>query len=185
MAAGDLTSLGNVEQWLGLASGNQDEALLTRLISAASGFIQNWCSRQFASQDYTEIRDGTGGLRLAFANFPVTSVTSLTIDGHTIPPGDATVTPGFYFTSTMLILNGHCFNRGFGNIEISYVAGLETIPSEVEQACIELIAFRYRELDRIGLSSKGLAGETTSFVIKDMPPSVATLLDNYRKVLPL
>jgi hypothetical protein len=180
----DLTTIDTVEQWLGLASGNQDEALLERLISAASGLIETWCGRTFASQSYVETRDGTGGRRMAFINGPVTSVSSVMVSGQSIPPGDAVTTPGYYFSPTMLILNGHVFRRGLGNVTISTIAGYATIPAEVEQACIELVSFRYRELDRIGLASKGLAGETTAFVIKDMPPSVASLLDLYRRVVP-
>lgn len=185
MAAGDLTTLANVEQWLGLAAGNQDEPLLTRLVTAASQYIQAWCDRQFASQAYTETRDGTGSLRLAFAQTPVSAVASVTIDGQAIPPGDAVNTPGYYFTPTLLYLNGHAFRRGLGNVVLVYTAGFASTPPEIEQACIELVAFRYRELERTGVASKGMAGETTSFVIRDLPPAVATILGTYRRVLPL
>jgi hypothetical protein len=181
----DLTTLANLEAWLGLASGNEDEPLLGRLITATSAFIETWCDRQFAQQTYTETRDGTGALRIAFAQSPVSAVASVTIDGNAIPPGDAVSTPGFYFTPTMLTLNGYEFCRGLGNVALAYTAGFATTPTDVEQACIELAATRYREMGRIGTASKSVAGETTSFVIKDMPPSVATILAPWRRVLPL
>ena len=181
----DLTNLADLEAWLGLASGNDDEPLLARLITAASAFIETWCDRQFAAQTYTEVRDGTGAVRMAFAQTPVTAVTSVAIDGHAIPPGDAVSTPGYYFTAAMLMLNGHAFARGYGNVQLSYTAGFAATPADIEQACIELAAMRYRELGRIGVASKSVAGESTSFVIKDMPPSVATILAPWRRVLPL
>lgn len=184
MAAGDLTTLANVEGWLGLAPGNEDEALLGRLITAASGFIQTWCGRQFASQAWTETRDGHGGTRMAFLNTPVTAVTGLVVSGEAIPAGDAWQTPGFYFSPTMLYLNGHRFRRGAGNVAIATTAGYATTPLEVEQACIELVGFKYRALDRIGLASKSLAGETTSFVLADLPAEVAAALALYRRVSP-
>ncbi len=181
----DLTTLANLEAWLGLAPGNADEAMLGRLITAASAYIQTWCDRQFAQQTYSEVRDGTGAIRMAFAQTPVTAVASVTIGGQAIPPGDAVATPGFYFTPTLLMLNGYEFCRGFGNVSLVYTAGFAATPPEIEQACIELAAFRYRELERVGIASKGLAGETTSFVIKDLPPAVATILAAWRRVVPL
>lgn len=185
MAAQDLTSLDNVKAWLGLTDPSQttDDALLSRLITAVSQFAQTWCNRQFTSQDYVETRDGTGNRRLFLANYPVTAVASLTINGRAIPSGDAFRAPGFFFTGGTLTLNGYRFDRGLGNIGVAYTAGFATIPADLEQACIEQIAYRYRELSRIGMSSKVMAGETTAFVVKDMLPSVLAALQNYKRVV--
>lgn len=57
-------------------------------------------------------------------------------------------------------------------------------PYEIEQACIELLSIRYRERTRIGENSKNIGGETVSFNVKDMPDSVKTILNNYRRVVP-
>lgn len=185
MAAGDLTALADVKAWLFTQTTPPatDDALLERLISAASQFIQTWCNRDFASQSYTEAWDGTGGRRMMFPNYPVTAVSSVAVSGITMPRGSIT-SAGYYFTSTALILNGYGFERGFANIEVAYTAGYPTIPPELAQACIELVGVRYRERDRIGMSSKAVGGETTSFSLKDMPASVSTILNNYRKVIP-
>src|SRR5712675_2084287 len=92
MTFGDLTTLADVKAWLQTGQNPfpaTDDALLTRLISAASEFIQNWLGRQIAAADWLEIRDGTGGQLLAFANIPVTAILSLSIDGLAIPPAPA------------------------------------------------------------------------------------------------
>lgn len=187
MAVGDLVSLDQVKAWLGLTDPTQteDDALLSWLITAASAFIGNWCGRDFVSRGYIETRDGTGGSRMPFFNTPVGSVDGLLIDNRPIPPGDPVLMPGYHFTPTMLMLNGFTFSRGYGNVVIRYTAGLSGIPSDLEQACIELVGQRYRDRDRIGLSSKGMAGETTAFIQKDMPDSVRTALKPYRRILPL
>ncbi len=185
MPSSDLTTLANLEAWLGLPTGNADEALLARLITATSAYIESWCDRAFAAQSYTETRDGTGAQRMAFAQTPVTAVANVTVNGQSIPAGDAVSVPGFYFTPTMLYLNAVAFIRGFANVQLAYTAGFTTTPPEIEQACIELAAFRYREMERTGVASKGLAGETTSFVVKDMPPAVATILEGWKRVVPL
>jgi hypothetical protein len=179
----DLTTLANVEAWLKLQPGNDDEALLSRLITAVSDMVERWCNRPFLTEDFTETRDGTGSNRMAFGNFPVTAVESVVIDGRVIPAGDAVQTPGFYFKKTMLYLNGYRFLAGSGNVALSYTAGYAEVPPAVEQAVIETIGMRYRERDRIGQSSKGIAGETTAYLIKDLPPSAQTALQPYRKVV--
>lgn len=182
----DLTTLANAKQWLGLPEAStDDEALLTRLISSASEFIQTWLNRDIASQDYNEARDGTGGNRLVFAEYPVSAVSSVLVDGRAIPKAENILSVGYRFTDTMIILNGYVFTKGYGNVELSYTAGFASIPLELEQACIELVSLRFKERDRIGHQSKSLAGETVTFFIKDMPDSVLTILRNYRRVVPL
>lgn len=58
-------------------------------------------------------------------------------------------------------------------------------PPEVEQACIELVALRFKERDRVGIASKSVANENVTFNQKDMSDSVKTVLQNYRMVLPV
>lgn len=180
----DLTTLENLKGWLGITT-TDDDTLLTRLIGSASEFIQTWLNRSFASQAYNEARDGTGTNRLVFGDYPVTAVSSVVVNGLAIPLSAGFGQPGYNFDSIRLMLTGYVFSRGTGNVLISYTAGFPETPKEIEQACIELISLRYKERDRIGHQSKSLAGETVTFFIKDMPDSVRTVLNNYRKVVPL
>lgn len=180
----DLTTLANVKAWMGL-TGNQDDALLSRLIAAASAYIETWTNRTFAAKQYSEVRDGTGGQRLVFADYPVTAVASVVVNGNPIPASPTPSDAGYRFDSIRLMLTGYQFSRGLGNVELTYTAGYASIPPEIEQACIELVALRYKERDRIGHQSKSLAGETVTFMIRDFPDSVRTILANYRKVVPL
>jgi hypothetical protein len=194
MAYGDLTTLGDVKAWLQTGQSAfppTDDALLTRLISAASQYIQTWLSRQIAQCDYMEVRDGTGGERLQFACFPVSAVLSLTIDGLAIPPAP-TPTPstgliaGYVFSPTQLALRGYHFTRRVQNVVVTYTAGYPVTPPEIAQACIELVALRYRERTRIGEVSRSVGGgETVSYGQKDLSAPIATLLQQYRVVAPI
>src|SRR6201998_3326661 len=92
---GDLTTLADVKAWLQTGQSAfpaTDDALLMRLITAASQFIQTWLNRQITSQDWIEIRDGLGSplgpydVRSQFAVFPVSFVSLVVVDGLTIPP---------------------------------------------------------------------------------------------------
>src|SRR5579875_3868416 len=89
MATGDLTTLANVKSYLSPPlTTTADDALLSRLITAASQFIESWLNRTIASAAYTDTRNGTGGTRLFLRNRPVTAVSSLTIDGVAIAASD-------------------------------------------------------------------------------------------------
>ncbi|HVC50971.1 MAG TPA: hypothetical protein VND87_03010 [Stellaceae bacterium] len=191
MAFGDLTTLGDVKAWLQTGQSafpDTDDGLLTRLITAASQFIQSWLNRQIAPGDWQEIRDGSGGQRLAFANFPVTAVLSLSIDGLAIPPAPSGggYGPGYVFTATELAVRGYVFTRRAQNVIVSYTAGYTATPPDIAQACIELVCQRYRERTRIGEAARALSGgEIVTYTQKDMSDDVKLLLSQYRLVAPV
>lgn len=178
----DLTTLANAKQWLGVTT-SADDALLSRLVSAASDYIQTWLNRTIQSQAYTETRDGTGGAKLSLANYPATAVSLVSVDGISIPPSAGVNSPGYLFSPTQIILRGYSFTRGIQNVTLAYTAGFATTPNEIEQSAIELVSLRYKERDRIGLVSKGLAGETISYSQKDFSDAIETTLTNYKKVV--
>jgi hypothetical protein len=186
---GDLTTLADVKAWLQTGQAafpSADDALLTRLVTAASQYIQTWLNRQIGSADYLEVRDGTGGHRLQFACFPVTAVLSVAIDGQAVPAAAPFNSVGYRFSSTQLSVRGYSFKRGAQNVVIAYAAGYSTIPPEVAQACIELVSLRYRERTRIGEVSRSLGGaETVAYAQKDMSDPIKTLLQQYRLVAPV
>jgi gp6-like head-tail connector protein len=190
MAFGDLTTLADVKAWLQTgqdAFPDTDDALLARLITAASQFIQSWLGRQIAPGDWQEVRDGTGGQRLAFASFPVSAVLSLSIDGIAIPPApsDGGYGPGYVFTPTELALRGYLFTRRAQNVIVSYTAGYPSTPPNIAQATIELVATRYLERTHIGEVSRALGGaETVSYSTQDMSDDVKLALSQYRIVAP-
>lgn len=198
MATGDLTTLANAKQWLSIAT-TTDDALITRLITAISSYAQTWMNRQIATQSYSESRTGSGSDTLALANYPCTAVASLTIATVPVSPSPDGLQAGYVFDDRFIYLVGNAYaasafpgaapNR-FPKwppkaVQISYTAGFASTPPELEQAVIEWVSQRYQERTRIGMSSKSMAGETTAFIVKDMPDSVKTVLTNYRKVVPI
>ena len=166
-----------------------DDTLLARLITAVSNFIRSTTTRNFNVQTYTEIRDGQSQNSLFLRQFPIQLITSLTVNGQPVSAIAGNVyTPGargYLYTLTDITLYGYEFTRGRNNISIVYSAGYSTIPYDLAQAAIELVCFKYREKDRIGHSSKSIAGETVSFIIKDVPESVRSVLNKYNSVLPI
>src|SRR5437588_243516 len=166
MPFGDLTTLADVKSWLQTgqdAFPDTDDALLSRLVTAASRFIESWLGRQVAPSDWQEVRDGSGGQRLAFANTPVTAMLSLAIDGLAIPPAPSGGGFGaaYVSTPTELALRGYVFTRRAQNVSVTYTAGFATTPPDLAQACIELVALRYLERTHIGEVSRALGGTET------------------------
>lgn len=189
MTTGDLTTLASVKAWFSPPlTTTADDALLARLITAASAFLTAWLNRQLLTAPYTATFNGNGKTALLLPQYPITAVQSLTIDGQTIPPlraGASAAAAGYTVDATTLYLSGTAFNRGVQNVTVAWTAGYASVPPDIEQACIDLVALRYRERDRIGLASKGMAGETTSYSQRDLPANAATLLQVYRRVAPL
>jgi hypothetical protein len=191
MAFGDLCALADVKAWLatgGTPFPTTDDALLGRLITAASQFIQSWLKRQIAQGDWQEVRDGSGGQSLMIANFPVSAVLSLSIDGVAVPPApsDGSFGIGYVFTPTELALRGYFFTRRAQNVMLTYTAGYAATPPEVAQGCVELVCQRYLERTHIGEASRALSGaETVSYSQADMSADIQTALSQYRAVAPI
>jgi Phage gp6-like head-tail connector protein len=283
MAAGDLTTLADVKAWLNTTGtfGSTDDAILTRLITAASSFIARWLGRDVVMTNYSELRDGLGGCSASFvfANFPVSQVYAVVVGGVAIPPiaqtsgtlttngptasGNPTLnfakvpswvvagmtitdpatanailaqttvqstTPttvvmsqgagsagvlsgdlivfapspggvvipqiasfyppaGYTFTPTRLVISGYRVPRLPQSVALLYQAGYATVPNEIAQACIELVATRYKlerqhpgvVADHIGTA----AGDGVTYTQKDMNANMATALQQFRAVAPV
>jgi hypothetical protein len=205
MAFIDLTTLADVRTWLQTTTttlAHSDDVLLSRLISAASQFIQNWLNRNILSTDYQELRDGTGNQQFVFANTPVSAVASVVVAGLTIPPvpppsppaPPTPVTVGFFggpagylFSPTKLVILGYAVPRWPLCVQLQYTAGFPVVPFDLAQACIELVATRYRqERDHPGIISTVMQPATTvSYSQKDMNDNVKAILWKYRAVAPV
>jgi hypothetical protein len=178
----DLTTLADVKAWMKI-TGTAEDAELSRLITAASSGIEKYLGRQLELADYVEERHGRGGNRLALNEGPVVSVQSVVINGFTIPKSTGPFVPGWVNDDKAVFLRGYyAFEHGIKNVVVRYEAGFDEVPGSVAQACIELVSLRHKERDRIGIVSKGIAGETVSFTQKDFTNSVRTALDEFRRV---
>lgn len=177
--AADLTTLANVKQYLGL-SVNTDDALLGRLITAASSWVRTFINRDITQATYTEVIDGNASERIVVGNYPVTAVTSITYADGTTVPTSAVVFDLNAITRT----DGDIFVFGRSNITVVYTAGYVTTPADIEECVIEMVALRYREKGRVGTSAVNTRGESVTFGVMDVPPSVKTILRNWRNVVP-
>jgi hypothetical protein len=203
----DLTNLANLKASLFAGQATPpttDDPLLQRMISAVSAFMQEWAGynvqlgRMIGSTTYNEefdaVDDGMGWpartlYKILVTYPPIQSVSSVTIDGFAIPSGgDAVAKAGYFFdpvAADAILVNGYWpMARGKKTVLATYVGGYPLIPYDLEQACIEMVSIRYRELkpERQGVRSVSMAGATTSYIVSDLTPSAKAALQPYKRL---
>lgn len=102
----DLCSLAGVKNWLGITN-TVDDSNIQACITAASFFFlrqtgrgpRNW---QNVNQSpfnqpvsYSEVYDGISGEKLWLRNFPINSLSALTVGGYNVPQSTAATVPGW------------------------------------------------------------------------------------------
>jgi hypothetical protein len=165
-----------------------DDVMLARLITAITGWIIAESGRSLASDDYTETYNGLGSRRMSLRNFPVTDVTSLQVDGITIPQAPGPGQAGYFFDRYSLYLNGYAFSKDVQNVIVTYTGGAEAGDWELvmaEQVCLELLSLAYRGKEFIGQRTKALAGESVSINFSDVPASTQQKLNKLKRVTPI
>lgn len=165
-------------------TGNELDTMIARLIDSASAAVEAYLSRTILTAQHVDVRDGNSGLSMMLRQYPVRAVAAVVVNGQTIPQGGAGL-PGWRLAGRSLVLDGYRFARGLANVEITYTAGYDTVPPDIEHACIETVLLALERRNHIDVSSKSLAGETISYITADLPPSARRALDQHREVVPL
>jgi hypothetical protein len=97
----DLTTVAAVESWLN-QGGTVDAAIIQSAITAYSQFVLTYTARTNLSsiQTYSEVYNGTGSERQQLRNYPIQSVSSLTIGTTVIPQSPAANQTGWVIDSS-------------------------------------------------------------------------------------
>lgn len=89
-------------------------------------------------------------------------------------------------SASQYALNDGTYTFAAADAGLQVLLDYSYIPADIEHACVALVAERYRYRSRIGEVSKSLGGqESMSYSQKDMPEFIRTLLQPYRRVLPI
>jgi len=180
-----LTNLANLKDYLGGEASGGNDTLLTRLIGVASDAIERYCNRTFSLTTYTaELYDGTGTDTLRLRQSPIVGTPTVLEDGVALTVGENPT--GDY--DVLVYKKGGTLVRQFSSwfqfrryYSVTYDAGYSTIPAAVEQAALDLAALMYKERDRIGLNTKNLGQQGTSYLRK-LPEHVLMGLKPYRRL---
>jgi hypothetical protein len=148
----DLTTSASAKAWANVKNNDTDD-LVQQLVTAASQQIISYIGRNPCVASYTEVRDGNGNDSLSLWNWPIVSVSALSIADQrfswngdpvfpqsgnplAIPLSAQAIAPGFivdsgpaYTAPARITLVGYRFTRGRANVTIRYRAGYtETFP---------------------------------------------------------
>lgn len=147
-----LTSAPAVRRWLSdTPEPAADDPLVNSLIGAVSRFILQKINRpSLLPGSVSEVYDGTGSGSLLLWQWPVLSVTSLSIGGMVVPAGDVAVQPwtGYVLDawngippgqSQRIQLSGYSFARGPRNVLVTYERGYRYTEAMTVDASNEII----------------------------------------------
>lgn len=171
-----LTTLSAAKDYLKITDDSQGE-IIESLINAVSHQIERYCRRNLKERVYIdEEYDGTNSANLLLGQYPVSSISSVKIDDVIIDASEYKIRKNM---GSLVRLNSNWPN-GVLNIKVSYTAGYNPVPEDLELACKHMVMFYYKT-DISNFSRTFGEG----FVVRPeaFPPQVRMLLDGYRKVL--
>lgn len=195
---GDIVPLATAARWMGVT--DDSDGSIAGLITEVSSLITNFLNFNPAKQTYTRTFDGQGTSKFFVPDNPLVAVSSVIVDGMAIPMGaapGARPTPGFYFNRYSVSLHGYCFSRGFQNVTMTYDAGFDPIPGDIQRACLDWMKM-IRASGQVPFGSNLVsfaAGDTSvsfggSGSITDpkkipLPASIYVALKGYQRVIPV
>lgn len=177
------------------ASDTEHDAFLARAITQVSAAIANYCNRLFAAETVRDvIYSRLGEAQLQLSRFPVVNVTAVTVTNGT--GGQVALAENTDYIVDAA--RGWLLRLGAGGVPISwytapttvtYQAGYQDIPGDLQQAALRLIAARFHNRGRDptlrSQSQPGLGDQT--YWIGSVPGSqgpfpdeVLVILDSYR-----
>lgn len=199
-----LTELCTIKTRLGLKDSDVvDDAILTNALAAVSARFENFCNRKFgrtvAAQD--EFQGDETELRLSI--YPVEAVTLFEMKANETD-GFVAVDPSQF----EFVIRKNCilslvqrlgttrqvvrvtYTGGFvlpadQNDDGSVPAGQTALPADLEQACVEQVAYWYQNRSRLGLVSiSGEGGSISQYAQLDLLPSVKAVCKKYERWMP-
>jgi hypothetical protein len=192
----DLVDLDAVKNELKIAaSDTEHDAFLGRAIGQVSTAIAGYCNRTFSVETVRDtIFVGLGGAQLQLSRFPVIAVTAATVTDGT--GGQTLLAEGMDYL--LDAPRGWLLRLGTGGVPVAwyitpttvtYQAGYQDIPADLQQAALRLIAARFHNRGRDptlrSQSQPGLGDQT--YWIGSVPGShgpfpeeVLVILDAYR-----
>ena len=179
-----LVTLVKVKEYLEI-TGTDSDTLLQGFIDRLSAWVERYCDRIFLQATYTdEKHDGDGAKALLVNQYPIDSVTSLfddTLRNFGTETKIAAADFVIYKDRGEIHLDGLTFQKGLQNVKVTYVAGFATIPIDLQQAVLELVADRFRNKESQGIRSQAIGAFRVEYDLSELPQEVRAVLDSYRK----
>ena len=187
-----LAQLTTVKNRLGITD-TTDDTLLTNFIKSASARFHAECHRSFEravnaveefSGDVTEIR---------VARYPIESISQFHLKDNETDGWQLQSDVDHVIRRACVISLGAAFGSHRQQAKVTYTggyvlpgttpgAGQTALPDDVEQACVEQVAYWYQNRHRLGLLTMPAEGRTFYQLAKiDLLPQVESVLKKYER----
>lgn len=155
------------------------------LIDAVSSTANRISSRKLKARAYDLQLDGRGSDKLIMPEFPIASITSISIDSTRAFTEDTALDSSEYRilpNEGIIQLYSGIFPNGIGNIKVVGSLGYTTVPEDLEFAVIECVGYNRRRLESgtTGIRQTSANGSVTSQYELGLPLSVREVFESYR-----
>lgn len=179
------------------------DQLLERNINSISNKVSSYCNRNFIAETYDEFYKGSGRQRLILNQYPINTITSISVDSATLTAGTDYVTSdqtyldrGIIFKDDGWTWYGYLtglvgeLTAPVDNIEVVYSAGYtlepdtsRNFPYDLEDAVIMMVADSYNEQqdNRTGLKQLTQGRLTYIWESSSQLKQYSSILNAYKK----
>jgi hypothetical protein len=185
MAVSDdaLTTRANVKEFLKIQScGADDDALIDNLINRFTDMFETYCGViSFKAKNYTDYYDGTGTKYLFLNNIPVNSITEINEDSDWVWAVDTTIAVDVYriVDKKYVVMNSDYFTSGDQNYKVKYNAGYETIPYDLEHACVLEVSRAFKHRKNFDVITQTNQDGTLQYQQRGLMDQTETILNKY------
>lgn len=181
-----LCSLDALKTYLDITENTKD-TMLTQLLEYATERFQTLTHRVIPKTKHEdEKHDGTEQQWFYVDNYPIIGITSIYWDSDGDYETEDLVESDNYrydANSGKVWRTAGTWAKGLNAIKITYTAGYETIPKDVETFVKKLAALEYKrsDQDRIGVLSHSFGDATTSYDTQNLPDDLGAIVEDYRR----
>ena len=188
-SANVLTDLDTAKNYLQLEMAEtKDNNTVIQFINSASWFCNSYTYRKLKSRSLTEYYSGDGENVIFTNNYPITAITNVYDDPDRSYGADTLIDSGdlVYMPNDLaykIVYDGGTFTRGIKNLKVEYTAGYETVPYDLEEACLQVVGMFWNNIDKgwLGVIAQTLADGNINIESTFIPKSALTILDVYRR----
>lgn len=163
-----------------------EDTRIQGFVDAASAYIQAQCNRTFAQATYTHYFDGNDTRYLLLYEFPISAITLINIDDTWAFAGGTDLpASGDYRIHNSVLAVRRCGLFQYTSaqaVKVTYTAGYTTIPSDIQQATLEMVLWLYftRNDRRKGLTAKSKLGENVAYT-DGVPVQIDALIAHHKR----
>lgn len=188
--ATELVSTADLKAYCQISTATYD-GILASIKASTEQWVKTYCRDPFLVAARTEYHDGNDKAILRLRHYPITTLTSVSIDAARTFAASSLVPASQLIDSTLnsaqgvVELFGRVFPSGQKNVKVIYLAGLSVIPADLAHAVKIIVAREWLLQDKklTGQTSQSLGDKTVSLNLEEIPRNAWDILNRYQRAL--